>query len=194
MHSVAPDITLATSHRRRIDENGNQLDDQPATLPIVAANTTIAGYTLANAMLVTGLNMVGEPSTVLFRKADLLDQAPDYFRFKGAYGHGVIDMVMWSALLLKGDAVYLTESLSAFRIHAAQRQHDPAMAQRTVASIRGLQAAWIELGLFERVPPHLMLAKPFPPPADSVWRLQPLLSTFAVRRIQPAGEPEQPVH
>ena len=190
----APDITLATSHRRRIDENGNQLDDQPATLPIVAANTTIAGYTLANAMLMAGLNMVGEPTTVLFRKVDLIDQAPDYFRFKGAYGHGVIDMVMWSALLLKGDAVYLTESLSAFRIHAAQRQHDPAMAQRTIASIRGLQAAWIELGLFERVPPHLMLAKPFWPPADSDWHLQPVLSPFAVRRIQPAGEPEQPAY
>ena len=123
----APDITLATSRRRRIDENGNRLDDQPATLPIVAANTTIAGYTLANAMLMAGLNTVGEPTTVLFRKADLLDQAPDYFRFNGAHGHGIIDMVMWSALLLKGDAVYLTESLSAFphsRGAAAARSGD----------------------------------------------------------------------
>ena len=184
----APDITLATSHRRRIDENGNDLDDQPATRPIVAVNTTIAGYTLANAMLMAGLNMVGEPTTVLFRKADLLDQAPDYFRFNGAHGLGIIDMVMWSALLMKGDAVYLTESLSAFRIHAAQRQHDPAMAQRNIASIRGLQAAWLELKLFEKVPPHLILAKPFPPPADSDWRLQPVLSPFAVRRIEHAGE------
>jgi SAM-dependent methyltransferase len=188
----APDITLATSHRRRIDENGNHLDDQPATRPIVAANTTIAGYTLANVMLMAGLNTVGEPTAVLFRKADMLDQAPDYFRFNGAYGHGIIDMVMWSALLLKGDAVYLTESLSAFRIHAAQRQHDPASAQRNIASIRGLQAAWLELKLFEKVPPHLMLAKPFPPHADSDWRLQPVLSQHAVSRIEPVGKPERP--
>lgn len=187
----APDITLATSHRRRIDEDGNPLDDQPATLPIVAANTTIAGYTLANAMLMAGLNTVGEPTTVLFRKADLLDQAPEYFRFNGAHGLGVIDMVMWSALLMKGDAVYLTESLSAFRIHAAQRQHDPAMAQRNIASIRELQAAWLELNLFEKVPPHLILAKPFPPHADSDWRLQPVLSPFAVRRVEPTGERER---
>jgi hypothetical protein len=190
----APDITLATSHRRRIDEKGDQLEDQPATLPIVAADTTIAGYTLANVMLMAGLNTVGEPSTALFRKADLLDQAPNYFRFRDAYGRGVIDMVMWSALLMKGDAVYLTESLSAFRFHAAQRQHDPAMAQRTIASIRGLQAAWIELGIFEGVPPHLMLAKPFPPPADSDWRLQPVLSPYALRRIQPTDMPEQGAH
>jgi hypothetical protein len=184
----APDITLATSYRRRIDENGNPLPDQPATRPIVAANTTAAGYTLANAMLLAGLNWVGEPTTVLFRKADLLDQAPDYFRFNGRYGRGVIDMVMWCALLMKGDAVYLRQSLSAFRIHAAQRQRDPAAAQRTIASIRELQAAWIELGLHEKVSPHLMLAKPFPPPADSDWRLQPVLSPHAVRRIAPAGE------
>ena len=97
-------------------------------------------------------------------------------------------MVMWSALLMKGDAVYLTESLSAFRIHAAQRQQDPTMAQRNIDSIRELQAAWLELKLFEKVPPHLIIAKPFPPPADSDWRLQPVLSPFAVRRIGPAGE------
>lgn len=179
----APDIALATSHRRRIDENGIVLDDQPATQSIVAEDTTIAGYTLANAMLMAGLNWVGEPSTVLFRKVDLLDLAPDYFRFNGAHGHGVIDLVMWSVLLLKGDAVYLTESLSDFRIHAAQRQRDPTTAQRTIASIRELQSVWLELKLFEKLSPHLMLAKSFPPPADSDWQLQPVLSPFAVRRI-----------
>jgi glycosyltransferase involved in cell wall biosynthesis len=184
----APGITLATSRRQRIDEHGNRLGDQPATLPIVTENTMIAGYTLANVMLMAGLNMIGEPSTTLFRKADLLDQAPDYFHFNAAHGHGIIDMVMWSALLLKGDAVYLTECLSAFRIHAAQRQHDPAMAQRTIASIRGLQAAWLDLGLFEKVPPHLMLAKLFPPPDGSDWHLRPVLSRFAGRRDEPRGE------
>ncbi len=184
----APDIALATSHRRRLDENNNALDDQPATLPIVAADATIAGYTLANAMLMAGLNMVGEPTTALFRKADLLDQAPDYFRFNGTRGLGVIDMVMWTALLLKGDAVYLTESLSTFRIHAAQRQRDPEMAQRNAASLRELQAAWLEFKLFDKVSPHLILAKPYPPPADADWRLQPVLSPFAVSRIEPTAE------
>jgi hypothetical protein len=187
----APDIVLATSRRQRIDENGMHLDDQPATMPIVAESATIAGYTLANAMLMAGLNVIGEPSTVLFRKADLLDQAPDYFRFNGAYGRGIIDMVMWTALLLKGDAVYLTQSLSAFRIHAAQRQHDPATFQRNIDSIRSLQAAWLDLKLFDKVPPHLMLAKPFPPPAESDWSPRPMLSSFAVRRVEPVGEPRR---
>ena len=74
-------------------------------MPIVDTDAVIAGPTLANAMIMAGLNTIGEPSTVLFRKADLLDQAPKYFRFDGVTGHGIIDMVTWAALLLKGDAV-----------------------------------------------------------------------------------------
>ena len=172
----APDITLATSHRKRIDAFGNRLPEQPATMPIVDADAVIAGCTLANAMLMAGLNVVGEPSTTLFRKADLLDQAPDYFRFNGEAGHGVIDMVTWSALLLKGDAVYVRESLSSFRIHPGQRQHDPAKARRNIESIRGLQSAWLALGLHERIPRDQLLAKPFPPPDGREWQARTVRS------------------
>ena len=168
----APNVTLATSHRQRIDADGHRLVDQPATMPIVGKDTLIAGYTLQNAMLMAGLNIVGEPSTTLFRKADLLDQAPGYFGFDGVAGHGIIDMVTWSALLLKGDAVYLRESLSSFRIHPGQRQHDPAKMRRNVDSIRGLQAAWLALGLHERIARDRLLAKPFPPLAESEWQAQ----------------------
>jgi len=166
----APDVTLATSHRQRIDADGRRLSDQPATVPIVAKDTLIAGHTLQNAMLMAGLNIVGEPSTTLFRRADLLDQAPDYFGFDGVAGHGIIDMVTWSALLLKGNAVYLRESLSSFRIHPGQRQHDPSKMRRNVDSIRGLQSAWLALGLHERIPRDGLLAKPFPPTTASEWR------------------------
>lgn len=177
----SPGITLATSHRKRIDAAGIVLGDQPATVPIVAASSVIAGHTLANAMLMAGLNTIGEPSTALFRKADFLDKGPRYFHFRGAPGHGVIDMVMWSALLLKGNAVYLRESLSSFRIHASQRQHDPVTRQRSIASIRGLQDAWLELGIHERHPPHLLLTRPFPP-GDADWSETPVLGV-SVRRV-----------
>jgi glycosyltransferase involved in cell wall biosynthesis len=168
----APDVTLATSHRQRIDADGHRLGDQPATVPIVGTDTLIAGYTLLNAMLMAGLNVVGEPSTTLFRKEDLLDQAPDYFCFDGVPGHGIIDMVTWSALLLRGDAVYLRESLSCFRIHPGQRQHDPTKMRRNIDSIRSLQSAWLALGLHERMPRDQMLVKPFPPSSGAGWQSQ----------------------
>jgi hypothetical protein len=174
----APDITLATSHRLRIDAAGIRLGEQPATQPIVAGDSVLAGHTLANAVLMAGLNRIGEPSTAMFRKSDFAGQAPDYFRFRGTAGHGVIDMVMWTALLMKGNAVYLVDSLSAFRIHPEQRQHDPSKRQRNIDSIRSLQAEWLALKLFDHVPPHLLLAKSFPP-GQSDWVLQPVLGVAA---------------
>ena len=176
----APDIALATSRRQCIAESGCAIGDLPATMPIVDKDTVIAGPTLANAMIMAGLNTIGEPSTVLFRKADLLDQAPKYFRFDGVAGHGIVDMVTWAALLLKGDAVYLHQALSCFRIHAGQRQRDPEKAQRNVDSIRALQAAWLDLRLHQRLQADVLWSKPFPPPRGLDWREQPVLG-FAAR-------------
>ncbi|MEO6421591.1 MAG: glycosyltransferase family A protein [Candidatus Nitrotoga sp.] len=142
---LAPDIVMATSYRERIDEAGNRLPDQPATRPIVDQDMSINGLSLVNAMLKAGLNVVGEPSTTLFRKDDLLDGKPDYFCFDGVVGTGVIDMSMWSTLLLKGDAVYLRDGLSQFRIHPGQHQLAPEIRQVTVQGIRNLQGVWLRL-------------------------------------------------
>src|SRR4029079_10783986 len=124
--------------RVRIDAAGETLPDSPATTPIVVRDTLIAGHTLANAMLMAGLNTLGEPSTGLFRKADF-PGGPACFHFAGEHGHGIVDMVMWTSLLLKGNAVYLVTPQSSFRWHAGQRQHDPARRERNIASIRALQ-------------------------------------------------------
>jgi len=179
----APDVALAISRRRRIDASGAELGDQPATVPILHEDALVSGRTLANAMIMAGLNFVGEPSTALFRKSDLLDQAPEYFRFDGEPGHGIIDMVTWAALLLKGDAVYHARPFSAFRFHLGQRQHDPAKAHRNVASIRALQAAWLGLGMHEGLPPDQLLTRPFPASDSMEWRWRPVLG-FAARPIE----------
>ena len=181
-----PDLTLATSRRYRIDADSRMLPDQPATMPIVDADAVIAGVSLANAMLMVGLNMIGEPSTVLFRKSDLEDQRPDFFNFEGAYGRGVIDMVMWTALLLKGDAAYLVQPASAFRIHQSQRQHDPAVAKRSIDSIRELQAAWLALDLHRRRPPHMLSTRSYPLQDDVDWADRQVRS-FKLTGAAPAG-------
>jgi hypothetical protein len=147
----APDVTLATSYRARIGERGEPLPDERATRPIVAQDSVVNGLSLANAMLTAGVNVVGEPSTVLFRKADLLDARPDCFGFNGVHGWGVIDMSMWSTLLLKGDAAYLREPLCRFRIHPGQHQLEPAVRELGVKGVLNLQAAWRALGLHLRI-------------------------------------------
>ena len=167
-----PDVVLATSHRQRIDELDRPLPDQAATMPIVDDDAVIAGHSLANVMLMTGLNVVGEPSTVLFRKRELEDLAPDYFRFRGEQGRGAVDMTIWSTLLLKGDAVYLRESLSTFRIHAGQQQSDAQTVRRSAAGVRGLRTAWRALGLHRRIEPYTLLAKRYPIDTDADWVAQ----------------------
>lgn len=134
-------------------------------------------------MLLAGLNTIGEPSTTLFRRADFPDAAAGFFHFRDRPGHGVIDMAMWSALLLKGNAVYLRESLSSFPIHPGQRQHDPVTRARSIGSIRALQAAWLELGIHERHAPDTLLTRAFPTGQDD-WRITPVQG-FSVRRCAP---------
>lgn len=180
----APDIVLATSYRERIDEAGNRLPDQPATRPIVDHDMSISGLSLANAMLMAGLNVVGEPSTTLFRKADLLDGKPDYFCFDGVVGSGVIDMSMWSTILLRGEAVYLRDGLSRFRIHPGQLQRDPEIRQVTIQSIRNLQAVWLRLGLHRRFRRDLLSAKPFPSGEDTIWLPHPFLPASLYPPVQ----------
>lgn len=173
-----PDVTLATSRRRRIDDHGTPLPDQPATRPIVHGDALIAGWTAGNAMLMAGLNFLGEPSTALFRKSDLANGAGDPFRFDGLRGFGIIDMSTWATLSLEGHVAYLGEALSAFRIHAQQRQSAPEVRQRSIDSIRELQAAWLKLGLHLRIPRDAVLHKPIAAGDDVPWTLVQLL-TFA---------------
>lgn len=181
---ASPDVALATSVRSLVDEEGRPFPDQPSNRPILDGTRLVAGHSLANAMIGTGLNLIGEPSTVLFRRDDLADQAPGYFRFDEIEGHGIFDMVTWSALLMRGDAVVFGEPLSRTRIHP---HHDraPDLGERTIASIRGLQAAWLALGVFDRVPPDLVVTKRWPLRDDDGWRLE------RVRTFEPQGATPQ---
>ncbi len=168
----APDIVLASSWRRRIDAGGRPLADQPATVPIAGQDIVVAGVSLANAMLLAGLNIVGEPSSVMFRRSDFADGDP--FGFDGVPARGAVDMAMWATLLLRGNAVWYRRALSEFRIHPAQSQQDPAKRLRAVEGIRSLQHAWLALGFPEHLRATEVLAQPFPPSPDDGWHWHPV--------------------
>ena len=157
---LVPDLVLATSYRRRIDCDGHPLPDQPATRPLIGGDSVVAGLSLANHMILAGLNVVGEPTTVMFRKADLARIMPHSFRFENDDNIGIIDMMMWMSLLLQGDAVYLRDGLSCFRIHNEQQQQEPWIVQPTIANIRRMQAFWMSLHLHHWLPAGGILAKP----------------------------------
>jgi len=144
-----PDIALVTSKRQRIDKNGEFMADIGATQAPVSTDSRIDGLSLGVALLSTGINFVGEPTTVMFRKSDLIEVRPDFMSFDNQAVAWASDVAIYLNLLLKGDAIYLVEALSHFRVHEEQTQALPASVSRE-ESDKGwalMRYSWQRLGL-----------------------------------------------
>jgi hypothetical protein len=168
---------LVTSHRRRIDERGFPLNDQPATRPITREDICIDGISLINALLMLGLNFVGEPSTALFRSSVARVGTEALFEFLEARGRGVADMVLWCKLALRGDCVFLAERLSSFRIHSQQRTQTPGVPELALTAIPELRARWLLTSLHESFPPNVLRTQPLNAhgqPPLAAWQHLPL--------------------
>jgi hypothetical protein len=127
---AADDITLATSRRQRMDEHGVPLPDRPEVTVPVDADTVMDGVVLGDLVLERNLNLIGEPSTVLFRRAALGHARP--FTLGGDPYRFLADVALWLTLLSHGRAAYLTELLSSSRAHPDQ---DSANRANMVVSI-----------------------------------------------------------
>jgi hypothetical protein len=104
-----PGATLASSGREIIDENSRLIDLwQPLKEGLLDGRETVARCVAAQA------NLIGEPSTVMFRKSDATRG------FDGKLAQ-VVDMEMWFSMLEKGGLAYTREPLSAFRLHPRQQ-------------------------------------------------------------------------
>ncbi|WP_010496800.1 glycosyltransferase [Paenibacillus elgii] len=110
------EVTLVTSHRQLIDENGEELPPIPATNKLFDKDTFIDGIELGNYVLSNCLNIIGEASTAMFRKKDLTEPISYYKGKSSVMG----DISTWFCLLSKGKAVYISETLNYFRIHQQQ--------------------------------------------------------------------------
>lgn len=114
-----PSIGLVTSFRQLIDGNGAELAPIEGTERTFDVDTLIGGRSLGDSMLSSGKNMIGEPTTVLFRKSDVGDQ---FGRFLGKQYTTLSDVATWLAVLTHKDCVYLPDALSYFRMHGGQDQ------------------------------------------------------------------------
>ena len=114
------DITIVTSHRQLIDEDGNYMPDNGATQRIFEKDTLVNGKQLSLICLENLTNFIGEPTTVLFKKSLLTD---GFGRFNHNFYLNIGDVATWFSLLRQGDAVYISESLSYFRQHNSQNSH-----------------------------------------------------------------------
>lgn len=113
-----PTVSLSTSRRIRIDGNGDRLPDTEHLQTPVQQTGVINGHELGNAVLESGVNLVGEPSTVMFRRSDVEPSLA--FTVRGARYGALVDMALWMNLLSIGNCAYDIEPLSCYRQHGDQ--------------------------------------------------------------------------
>lgn len=118
------EIVLVTSHRRLINEMGEPYKDGGVTQKVFKEDTIMDGIEFGNILLKFNFNFIGEPTTVLFRKKDLTEPFGTFAGRK--YGCNV-DSATWLTLLSKGKGVYISETLSFFRIHGNQQLQSKKM-------------------------------------------------------------------
>jgi len=114
-----PDVTLVTSYRELIDEDGNVLPDASWSGPVFEETSHVAGDEMGRAMLVHTWNLVGEPTTALVKKSAMQNHRLGWTGKEGKYL--ISDFPTWLCALSHGNLIYLREPLSCFRQHPGQQ-------------------------------------------------------------------------
>lgn len=118
-------VGLVTSFRQLIDEQGRELPALPTTRRLFENDCTINGSALGDFVLRNGMNVIGEPTTVLLRRADIGDR---FGVFCGHQYQVLSDLSTWMQVMAGKQCVYLKDAMSYFRMHAGQDQRRKSTA------------------------------------------------------------------
>ncbi len=134
----SPDIKLVASARKRIDGEGNFLPDNLSTLYPFGQNVVLNGPELVSFLCQTPVNFIGEPSSVLCRRSDVLPFGPDLMSLEGTPIWSFGDVALYVKLLRQGNLAMLARPLSYFRVTGNQSTQafvtDPTLAREGHAS------------------------------------------------------------
>ncbi|NUU60936.1 glycosyltransferase [Paenibacillus agri] len=111
-------ISLVTSRRQLIDENGEFLNLKNYSEVIFSENTILNGMELGSQLLSKSSNLIGEPTTGMFRRKEIEKYGFYYDKDFNALN----DVATWITLMEKGDVLYLAESLSYSRQYSEQNK------------------------------------------------------------------------
>ena len=140
-----PEIGLVTSARQIVDEKLTHLK----TYHLMKNSGVIERTYLIKLIYMYG-NIIGEPTTTLFRKDHVLNQHfPNIFKIFNHYKFSGLagDIRVWLSILLQSDMLYLNEPLSLFRQHKMQDQKKRSFISGAKQGHRVLQKIIEDLGL-----------------------------------------------
>lgn len=116
-------ITLVTSYRSYIDENGDSIPDTIHNQRRFQQTTVVDGKKAGDS-IIAEFNWIGEPTTPLFRKVDLTES---FGVFSDRLYRSGVDIAAWLNLLSKGNLIYIPEPLSKLRLHKKNISKSPEM-------------------------------------------------------------------
>ena len=148
-------INLVVSARMVIDEKGQTIGRMNPLQPL--EDTVMDGKDVCRKILFSYTNFLGELSTCLIRKEDILTLNPlngekifDIGVFCGVKDVAYGDIGTWLNLLKAGgECIFIKDILSAFRRHSAQNTNDPYILIRlNLEWLNYLTIAWVNNIIF----------------------------------------------
>ncbi|MCG4453711.1 glycosyltransferase [Pseudomonas sp. MMS21-TM103] len=180
--SANPEVSLVTSRRLLIDESGLPLADVPATCCPFDQDGILHGGDLIAYLADSPMNFIGEPSTVMFRRAHLAEIKPNVCCLDGQTVRAINDLAMYVNVLRHGHLAYLCEPLSCFRKHAEQRQQQGDMLPLWQKGVQVFAGQIRVMGLYAPRPNEQVRCHPLVAGAEE-WHDFPLR-----RRLAEAAE------
>ena len=130
-----PTVRLVTSFRELIDGQGKPMAPLPGTQRLFDTDTVLAGTSMSEFILKAGMNLIGEPTTAMYRRQDV---GAGLGRFCDRQYTVLTDLATWLEVMHGQHCVYIAEPLSYFRIHGGQDQ-------RRVGTALGANLEWLQL-------------------------------------------------
>ena len=181
------DIALVTSRRQLIDAQGETLPDILETTDVFKEDTCLHGEDVISLLCDWPVNFIGEPSTVMFRRAQIIDKVPHICALGGVVIRAINDLALFVNLLQHGHLAFLHEPLSLFRRHADQRQNQPDMKELFMQGSTHFTQQIRALKLYR--PQFLLQVRRTPLSAPPVFKLFQLRGAYVASDTGPAASP-----
>ena len=115
-----PGVSLVTSRRKLIDENGAYLQDFSASLRPFKGDYFINGHDFVSFLSDCRLNFIGEPPAVMFRRDQIAAEKNNLFLINNIPMTWLGDLVMYVKALRLGHIAMLEKPGACFRISTEQ--------------------------------------------------------------------------
>ena len=130
-----PDARLAAGRRLPIDSDGNPIDAKFLGPPLSDSSGRLRGTEVISKIFSVGINMLGEPTCMLFRRTDAMAiDEPNIMSLFGRLCYGIGDVCFALHLLSRGDLAYVASPVAQFRCHKGQAQRQPGFKEKAEAS------------------------------------------------------------